>query len=165
VAGFPPRRHCFEPRPGHMGFLVDKVALRQVSSEYFGFPCHFSFHRLLHTHHLSSAGGTISKTVADVPSGLSLTPPQKSKKNIHSIRVSTHVASMHTHNPTIYITHSPSQYNFCYVSFFSLHVSATIGHLRVFGSERFHTALIRIPCCIENLVILYKILQYKVVVI
>jgi hypothetical protein len=31
---------------------------------------------------------------------------------------------------------------------FSLHVSATIGHLQVFGSESFHAALIGILCCI-----------------
>jgi hypothetical protein len=57
-------------------FVVDNVALGQVFSEYFGFPCPFSFHRLLHTHHLSSVAGTIGQLVADVPSGLSLTPPQ-----------------------------------------------------------------------------------------
>jgi hypothetical protein len=35
-------------------FVVDKVALGQVFSEYFGFPCQFSFHQLLHNHpHLS----------------------------------------------------------------------------------------------------------------
>jgi hypothetical protein len=28
-----------------VGFLVDKVALGQVFSEYFGFPCQFSFQR------------------------------------------------------------------------------------------------------------------------
>jgi hypothetical protein len=50
VAGFPLRRPGFEPRLGHVGFVVDKVALRQVSSKYFGFPCQFSFHRLLHIH-------------------------------------------------------------------------------------------------------------------
>jgi hypothetical protein len=34
-----------------VGFVVDKVALGQVSSEYFGFPCQFSFHRkILHPH-------------------------------------------------------------------------------------------------------------------
>jgi hypothetical protein len=50
-------------------------------SEYFGFPCQFSFHRLLHIHHhLSSGAGTIGQLVADVPSGLSLTPPQETKK-------------------------------------------------------------------------------------
>jgi hypothetical protein len=30
-----------------VGFVVDKVALGQVFSEYFGFPCQSSFHRLL----------------------------------------------------------------------------------------------------------------------
>jgi hypothetical protein len=48
-------------------------------SEYFDFPCQFSFHRLLHTHHLSSGAGIIGQIVADVPSGLSLTPPQETK--------------------------------------------------------------------------------------
>jgi hypothetical protein len=33
-----------------MGFVVDKVALGHVSYEYFGFPCQFSFHRLLIFH-------------------------------------------------------------------------------------------------------------------
>jgi hypothetical protein len=31
VAGFPPQRYWFEPRSGHVGFVVDKVALSQVS--------------------------------------------------------------------------------------------------------------------------------------
>jgi hypothetical protein len=62
---------------GHVGFVLDKVALGQVFSEYFGFPCQFSFHRLLHT-------GTIGQLVADVPSGLSLTPPQENKKKPRS---------------------------------------------------------------------------------
>jgi hypothetical protein len=35
----------------HVGFVVDKVALGQVFSEYFGFHCKFAFHRLLHNHH------------------------------------------------------------------------------------------------------------------
>jgi hypothetical protein len=36
-------------------FVVDKVALGQVFSEYFGFPCQSSFHQLLQNHpHLSS---------------------------------------------------------------------------------------------------------------
>jgi hypothetical protein len=38
-----------------VGFVVDKVALAQVFSEYFGFPCQSSFHQLLHmtlTYHL-----------------------------------------------------------------------------------------------------------------
>jgi hypothetical protein len=50
-------------------------------SEYFGFPCQFSFHKLLRIHHHQpSAAGTIDQLVADVPSRLSLTPPQENKK-------------------------------------------------------------------------------------
>jgi hypothetical protein len=32
-----------------VGFVVDKAALGQVFSEYFGFPCQ-SFHQILHHH-------------------------------------------------------------------------------------------------------------------
>jgi hypothetical protein len=60
-----------------VGFVVDKMALGQVFSEYFGFS---SFHQLLHIHHhLSSGAGTIGQLVTDVPSGLSLTPLQEKK--------------------------------------------------------------------------------------
>jgi hypothetical protein len=76
-------RYQFDPWSGSVGFVVDKVALGQVSSEYFGFACQFSFHRLLHIPHLSPGAGTVGKIVADVPSGLSLTPPQDIKKNIY----------------------------------------------------------------------------------
>jgi hypothetical protein len=59
-------------------------AVRQVFPEYLGFPCH-SFHRLLHTHHhLPSEAGTIGQIVADVPSGLSLTPKLK-KTDFHGL--------------------------------------------------------------------------------
>jgi hypothetical protein len=51
--------------------MVDKVAMGQVFSEYFGFLSQSSFHN---HHHLSSGAGTIGQTVAAVPSGLSLTP-------------------------------------------------------------------------------------------
>jgi hypothetical protein len=64
---------------------MGKVTLGQVSPEYFGFSCQ-SFHRLLHTHHHSSSGvGKIGQIVAGVPSGLSLTPPQRNnnKKEIN----------------------------------------------------------------------------------
>jgi hypothetical protein len=40
----------------HVGFVMDKVALGQVSSEYFGFPCQLSFHQMLHTDLSSRAG-------------------------------------------------------------------------------------------------------------
>jgi hypothetical protein len=61
--------------------VVDKVALGQRFSEYFGFPCQFSFHRPLHNHHLSSGAGTISQIISDVPNGLSLiSTPETEKK-------------------------------------------------------------------------------------
>jgi hypothetical protein len=42
--------------------VVDKVALRQVLSEYFGFSCQSSFHQLHHNHpHPSSGAGTIGQ--------------------------------------------------------------------------------------------------------
>jgi hypothetical protein len=34
-----------------VGFVVDKVALEQIFSDYFGFPCQSSFHQFLHNHH------------------------------------------------------------------------------------------------------------------
>jgi hypothetical protein len=37
-------------RSGHVRFLVDKVAVGQVFSAYFVFPCQSSFHQFLHPH-------------------------------------------------------------------------------------------------------------------
>jgi hypothetical protein len=78
VAGFPLRLPEFDPTSSHVGFMVDEIALEQVCFEYFCFPCQCSFHQMLHTH-LSSADGTIGQLVADVPSGLSFTPPHGKK--------------------------------------------------------------------------------------
>jgi hypothetical protein len=39
-----------------VGFVVEKAALGQVFSEYFGFSCQSSFHQILHPHnHLGLA--------------------------------------------------------------------------------------------------------------
>jgi hypothetical protein len=82
-----PWRFGFEPRSGYMGFVVDKMTLGQVSSEYVGFPCRFSFHRQLSVHHhLSSGAGIIDQLVADVPNGLSPTPPQETKKKMEILQ-------------------------------------------------------------------------------
>jgi hypothetical protein len=37
-------------RAEHAGFVVDKAALGQVFSEYFGFPCQSSFDQFLRHH-------------------------------------------------------------------------------------------------------------------
>jgi hypothetical protein len=56
-------------------FVVDKVALGQVLSEYFGFPCQSSFHQLLQKLSSSIIWGLYNRPeVAAVPSGLSPTP-------------------------------------------------------------------------------------------
>jgi hypothetical protein len=57
---------------------MDILALGQVFSKYFCFPCQFSFH----IHHLSSGAGTIGQLMADVSSGL--TPPQETEKENQS---------------------------------------------------------------------------------
>jgi hypothetical protein len=55
-------RPGFEPRSGHLRFVVDIVALGQVFSEYFDFPCQFSFHQLLQNlHHLAPVAGKIGQ--------------------------------------------------------------------------------------------------------
>jgi hypothetical protein len=48
VTGFPQRQPGFASGQ-HMGFVVDKTALGQVFSEYFGFTCQ-SFHQFFHHH-------------------------------------------------------------------------------------------------------------------
>jgi hypothetical protein len=37
-------------RAEYVGVVVDKAALGQICSEYFGFPCQSSFHQFLHHH-------------------------------------------------------------------------------------------------------------------
>jgi hypothetical protein len=53
VAGFPPRRPGFEPGSDKVRFVVDKAALGQVFSAYFGFPCQSSIHQIFHPHYHS----------------------------------------------------------------------------------------------------------------
>jgi hypothetical protein len=59
--------------------VADEVELGQVSSKYFGFPCQFSVHQMLHSH-LSFGAGIRGSLVAGVPSQLNLTPPHTVKK-------------------------------------------------------------------------------------
>jgi hypothetical protein len=91
VAVFQPRRPGFKPRSG--GICGEKLALGQVFSKYFGFPHQFSFHWLLH--HLSYWAGIIGQLVADIPSGLSLTPPQETtkKKKVNSVATDSKLIS------------------------------------------------------------------------
>jgi hypothetical protein len=68
-----------------MGFVVDKLALGQVFSEYFSFLCQSSFHQLCHAH-LSFGAGAIGQLVTSVLSGLNLTPPHEANKKMERHR-------------------------------------------------------------------------------
>jgi hypothetical protein len=70
-----------------VGFVADKVALGQIFSEYFGFPCQFAFHQLLHNshHHFSSEAGKIGQLAAAVPVD-PISPREKSERSMVSIR-------------------------------------------------------------------------------
>jgi hypothetical protein len=71
----------FEPRSGHVGIVVGKVALGQALSENFGFPYQFSFHRLFHNNHLSSGAGTVGQ--CPTYQVVSVSPhPQEGKKKL-----------------------------------------------------------------------------------
>jgi hypothetical protein len=62
------------------GICGGLIRIGQIISEYFFSPCQFLICRLLHTHHrLSSGVSTADQIVANVPSGLNLTPPQETK--------------------------------------------------------------------------------------
>jgi hypothetical protein len=80
VASFAVRWPGFGLRSSHVEFVVAKVTLGQVFSEYFGCPCQFAFHRLLHTHHLSSGTGTVDQILACVP--IDTVSPQPRQKQI-----------------------------------------------------------------------------------
>jgi hypothetical protein len=52
AGGYSPVSHLGGPCsiPYYVGFVVDKMALGRIVSEYFGFPCLLSTHKLLHIH-------------------------------------------------------------------------------------------------------------------
>jgi hypothetical protein len=43
-------KSLFDSSSGNLGFVVHRVAVGQVFSQYFGFTCQFSLHQLLHIH-------------------------------------------------------------------------------------------------------------------
>jgi hypothetical protein len=68
--------------------VEDNEALGQVFSDYFGFPCQFSIHRLptliiiiIIIIIINHQFGTIGQIMADVPSELIVTPPPRYQKN------------------------------------------------------------------------------------
>jgi hypothetical protein len=64
----------FEPGSSHVGFVVDKVELGQVFSEYFGFPCQSLLQQLFHSPLSIMWGWYDRQIVAAISSELSLIP-------------------------------------------------------------------------------------------
>jgi hypothetical protein len=77
--------HCSDPglSPGQVmcDLCWTKWHWARFSLSTLVFPTSSHFHRLLHAHHLSSGAGTVGQLVANVPSGLSLTPPQEEPRS------------------------------------------------------------------------------------
>jgi hypothetical protein len=89
-----PRQPGFEPRSGHVGFVMDKRALGQVLPVYFCFFCH-SFQRMVHTQHLISSGvHTLSQIVADVPGWLNVTSLQEKEEDMLFLVTKCHMLDM-----------------------------------------------------------------------
>jgi hypothetical protein len=85
-----------------VGFLVDKVALGQVFSDFFGFPCQSSFHQFLHNqYHLSSPGSNQGLVMWDFVMDKSgteagfLPSTSVSPANLHSTNFSTITITYH----------------------------------------------------------------------
>jgi hypothetical protein len=77
VAGFPPRRPGFASGSGQVGFVVDKVKLEQVFSEYRTSVSNVNLHSTKFSILTITRGKYKTSEVADVPNGPSLgsTPP------------------------------------------------------------------------------------------
>jgi hypothetical protein len=96
----------FDPRLGHMGFMLDNVALGRVFSEVFRFSCQFSLHRILHTH-LSSGAGIIGQLVAEVPlCGASLDASTPTRISVTEPEFNRTCYSLSLHISALYFRHS-----------------------------------------------------------
>jgi hypothetical protein len=75
VPSFPTLGPQFELGLRHVGYVLDRAALGQVSSEYFGFPCHSFIPPIAPQSTLSIIQGRYNKPVAGCSnSGLGSTP-------------------------------------------------------------------------------------------
>jgi hypothetical protein len=84
--------------------MIDKVALRQVFSKYFGFPCQFSSYRVLHIHMFSGAG-VIGPLMADIPSRRYVKKNLKFNKQLCQNMAYRPVARQRPRNKQLYNTH------------------------------------------------------------
>jgi hypothetical protein len=74
-----------------VGFVGEEVALGHVFSKYFGFPCQFAFHRLLHKSSSSVIWSWYNRpVVAAIPSGLSLTTWERRNNRLEFPKLAVH---------------------------------------------------------------------------
>jgi hypothetical protein len=81
VSDFPPQLPGFDLRSGHVGFVIDKVALGQVFFEYLGFSCRL-IPPTVPLIVMPSGVGTVGQTVADIRSGPSPTSSPNKKVKV-----------------------------------------------------------------------------------
>jgi hypothetical protein len=81
----------------------------QVFVEYFGFSCQ-SFHRLPLTLYPSSGSGTTGQIVADIPSGLRLTPPQNYVARVRKGRIAYYLVNHHVTSHVVFVLVSAVRY-------------------------------------------------------
>jgi hypothetical protein len=87
VTGFPQRRTGFEPCSSHVGSVVDRAALGQVSSEYFSFPCHSFIPLIAPQSSPSIIQGWYNRPINDRSnSGPGSTPAHPQIKNFELVR-------------------------------------------------------------------------------
>jgi hypothetical protein len=77
---FPTTAARIRSQVGLCGICLGQCGTVTCISECFSFPCQFSFHRLLHTHHLSTGAGTVGQMGPTCQVGSVSPPPQEMKK-------------------------------------------------------------------------------------
>jgi hypothetical protein len=84
-------------RARHVGFVVDKVTLGQVFSEYFSFTCQSSFHQFLHHNHPGWHNRPIGGSSAE---WTQLTPPPTIRNTVDCSIVAVKLCEDYNH--TVY---------------------------------------------------------------
>jgi hypothetical protein len=141
ITGFPLWWLAFEPRSGHVGFVVDNVALRQVFSKYFSFR-YKAFHQLCHTHHYSSSKTGINKPLTSVIVDSVPLLPKKQNKNCCTLSFSVSYYSLFTDAT---VTLPAPAYVLCAGYFFVFILSALLLHGLTVVSQYFVLTLWHIP--------------------
>jgi hypothetical protein len=86
---FLPRRPGFYPRSSYVGFVMGKVTLGQVFSEYFGFSYQSLFYQLTHIHYLPLIDGIYSHEASSINNHLKKGGNGKTKFTLVKLHICT----------------------------------------------------------------------------